>query len=93
MRPAAACPPSPVRRRVRGRNGASRGRPAELAFGDGAHRCPGAAVAVLEADVLLSRLFAPDGLRMTGRPRVSFEDEAGGYRTREPTVTVPGSAK
>ncbi|KPI30616.1 cytochrome P450 [Actinobacteria bacterium OV320] len=67
--------------------------PAGLAFGDGAHRCPGAAVAVLEADVLLSRLFALDGLRMTGRPRVSFKDEIGGYEIRELTVTVPRSAR
>lgn len=67
--------------------------PAGLAFGDGAHRCPGAAVAVLEADVLLSRLFALDGLRMTGRPRVSFKDEIGGYEIRELTVTVPRPAK
>ncbi|MFE7930505.1 cytochrome P450 [Streptomyces sp. NPDC057456] len=67
--------------------------PAGLAFGDGAHRCPGAAVAVLEADVLLSRLFALDGLRMSGRPRVSFKDEIGGYEIRELTVTVPRSAR
>ncbi|MFD7934139.1 cytochrome P450 [Streptomyces sp. NPDC059755] len=67
--------------------------PAGLAFGDGAHRCPGAVVAVLEADVLLSRLFALDGLRMTGRPRVSFKGEIGGYEIRELTVTVPRSAK
>lgn len=62
--------------------------PAGLAFGDGAHRCPGAGVAVLEADALLSRLFALDGLRMTGRPRVSFKDEIGGYEIRDLTVTV-----
>ncbi|MFJ8108114.1 cytochrome P450 [Streptomyces sp. NPDC096132] len=62
---------------------------AGLAFGDGAHRCPGASVAVLEADVLLSRLFALDGLRMTGVPRVSFKDEIGGYEIRNLTVTVP----
>lgn len=62
---------------------------AGLAFGDGAHRCPGAGVAVLEADVLLSRLFALDGLRMTSSPRVSFKDEIGGYEIRNLTVTVP----
>ncbi|MEV1068710.1 cytochrome P450 [Streptomyces sp. NPDC050263] len=61
---------------------------AGLAFGDGAHRCPGAGVAVLEADVLLSRLFALDGLRMVGRPRVSFKDEIGGYEIRNLTVTT-----
>lgn len=62
---------------------------AGLAFGDGAHRCPGASVAVLEADVLLSRLFALDGLRMAGVPRVSFKDEIGGYEIRDLAVTVP----
>ncbi|WP_340374138.1 cytochrome P450 [Streptomyces sp. SS7] len=62
---------------------------AGLAFGDGAHRCPGASVAVLEADVLLSRLFALGGLRMTGVPRVSFKDETGGYEIRDLAVTVP----
>lgn len=61
---------------------------AGLAFGDGPHRCPGAAVAVLEADVLLSRLFALDGLRMTGEPRVSFKDDIGGYEIRNLTVAV-----
>ncbi|GAB7106433.1 cytochrome P450 [Streptomyces phaeofaciens JCM 4814] len=62
---------------------------AGLAFGDGAHRCPGAGVAVLEADVLLSRLFALDGLRVTGVPRVSFKDEIGGYEIRNLTVSLP----
>jgi cytochrome P450 len=64
--------------------------PAGLAFGDGPHRCPGAAVAVLETDVLLSRLFALDGLRMTGEPRVSFKDDIGGYEIRNLTVAVSG---
>ena len=63
---------------------------AGLAFGDGAHRCPGASVAVLEADALLSRLFALDGLRMTGVPRVAFKDEIGGYEIRNLTVSAPG---
>ncbi|MFE8017432.1 cytochrome P450 [Streptomyces antibioticus] len=62
---------------------------AGLAFGDGAHRCPGAGVAVLEADVLLSRLFALDGLRTAGVPRVSFKDDIGGYEIRDLTVVLP----
>ncbi|WP_425247051.1 cytochrome P450 [Streptomyces sp. NEAU-NA10] len=61
---------------------------AGLAFGDGAHRCPGASVAVLEADVLLGRLFALDGLRMAGKPRVSFKDDIGGYEIRDLVVSV-----
>ncbi|MFD0312945.1 cytochrome P450 [Streptomyces flavalbus] len=61
---------------------------AGLSFGDGAHRCPGAGVAVLEADVFLSRLFALDGVRMTGAPRVSFKPDIGGYELRGLTVAV-----
>lgn len=63
--------------------------PAGLSFGDGAHRCPGAGVAILEADVFLSRLFALDGVRMTTGPRVSFKDEIGGYEIRNLAVAVP----
>lgn len=63
--------------------------PAGLSFGDGPHRCPGADVALLEADAFLSRLFALDGLRMTTRPRVSFKNDIGGYEIRDLTVTVP----
>ncbi|WP_055490771.1 cytochrome P450 [Streptomyces sp. TP-A0356] len=62
---------------------------AGLSFGDGAHRCPGAGVAILEADVFLSRLFALDGVRMTSEPRVSFKDEIGSYEIRNLTVAVP----
>ncbi|MFE6286276.1 cytochrome P450 [Streptomyces sp. NPDC057877] len=63
---------------------------AGLSFGDGAHRCPGAGVAVLEADVFLSRLFALDGVRMTGEPRISFKEDIGGYELRGLTVAVGG---
>lgn len=62
--------------------------PAGLAFGDGAHRCPRAVVAIQEADIFLSRLFALDGIRMTASPRVSFEDDLGGYEIRGLTVAV-----
>ncbi|WP_225630650.1 cytochrome P450 [Streptomyces solaniscabiei] len=62
---------------------------AGLSFGDGPHRCPGAHIALLETDVFLSRLFALDGLRMTGRPRVGFQEAIGGYEIRGLTVALP----
>ncbi|MFD0663877.1 cytochrome P450 [Thermocatellispora tengchongensis] len=61
---------------------------AALSFGDGAHRCPGAGIAILETDVFLSRLFALEGIRMATAPRVSFKDEIGGYEIRGLTVAI-----
>ncbi|MEU9556253.1 cytochrome P450 [Streptomyces fumanus] len=61
---------------------------AGLSFGDGPHRCPGAHIAVLETDVLLSRLTALDGIRMAGPPRVAFQEAIGGYEIRDLTVAV-----
>ncbi|MDU0291324.1 cytochrome P450 [Saccharothrix longispora] len=59
-----------------------------LSFGDGAHRCPGSHIAVLETDVFLRRLFAVDGLRMVGRPAVSFKEDIAGYELRGLRVAV-----
>ncbi|WP_431876493.1 cytochrome P450 [Amycolatopsis sacchari] len=56
--------------------------PAGLSFGDGPHRCPGAHIAMLETDVLLTRLFALDGFRLEGEPRVTYRDEIGGCEIR-----------
>ncbi|MBA2813521.1 cytochrome P450 [Streptomyces sp. KM273126] len=64
---------------------------AGLSFGDGAHRCPGAVVAIQEADILLTRLFALDGVRMTAQPRISFKDDIGGYEIRGLTVALGGA--
>nr|WP_313905648.1 cytochrome P450 [Streptomyces malaysiensis] len=61
-----------------------------LSFGDGAHKCPGAAIALLETDVFLSRLFALPGIRMASPPRVGFKDEIGSYELRGCTVTLTG---
>ncbi|RCG31207.1 hypothetical protein DQ384_10720 [Sphaerisporangium album] len=54
---------------------------AALSFGGGPHRCPGAGIAILETDVLPSRLFAIDGVR-TAPPRVTFNNDIGGYEIR-----------
>lgn len=64
--------------------------PEGLSFGDGAHKCPGAHVAMLETDIFLTKLFAQPGVRMETPPQVSFNDAIGGYRLRGLTVAVGG---
>ncbi|GAA2353987.1 cytochrome P450 [Saccharopolyspora halophila] len=59
-----------------------------MSFGDGAHRCPGNNIAMLETDVFLTRLFALPGVRMVSEPRVSFNDAIGGYVLRGLVVTT-----
>jgi cytochrome P450 len=63
-----------------------------LSFGDGAHRCPGAPVAILETDLFLSALFAVPGIRMSKPPQVTFNDAIGGYEVRELIVAVEASS-
>ncbi len=66
------CPGRPLRSGVNA---------AALSFGDGAHRCPGQPLALLETDLLLTRLLAL-------RPRIAAEPEIGwdnlieGYQLR-----------
>ena len=54
---------------------------AGLAFGDGAHRCPGQPLALMETDVLLSRLLAARP-RLLSEPRVEWDDLVAGYCLR-----------
>jgi cytochrome P450 len=61
---------------------------AALSFGDGPHRCPGADIALMEANVFLGHLFALEGIRMLTPPRVTFQDEIGGYVIRGLRVAV-----
>lgn len=65
-----------------GRDIAEGGGAAVLSFGDGPHKCPGANIAVLEADVLLHRLFAMPELTMDAPPRVSFKPDIASYELR-----------
>ncbi|MBB5158063.1 cytochrome P450 [Saccharopolyspora phatthalungensis] len=60
-----------------------------LSFGDGAHKCPGANVAILETDVFLRKLFAMPYIRLVKPPKVSFNDAIGGYELRGMVVSVP----
>ncbi|MCX5328780.1 cytochrome P450 [Streptomyces sp. NBC_00140] len=61
---------------------------AALSFGDGPHRCPGADIALMEANVFLGHLFTLEGIRMLTPPRVTFQDEIGGYVIRGLRVAV-----
>ncbi|MFB7333226.1 cytochrome P450 [Streptomyces adustus] len=77
--PTAVCPGRPA---TTGRYAAA------LSFGDGPHRCPGADIAMMETNVFLGHLFALEGIRMLTPPRVTFQDEIGGYVIRGLRVAV-----
>ncbi|MEU4086594.1 cytochrome P450 [Streptomyces aureus] len=77
--PKAVCPGRPA---TTGRYAAA------LSFGDGPHRCPGADIAMMETNVFLGHLFALEGIRMLTTPRVTFQDEIGGYVIRGLRVAV-----
>ena len=54
---------------------------AGLTFGDGAHRCPGQPLAILESDVLLTRLLARSP-RLVSEPEIGWDDLIEGYTLR-----------
>ncbi len=53
-----------------------------MSFGDGAHRCPGAYLAIQETDIFLMRLLALDGLRIEKVPTLTWDDLTAGYELR-----------
>lgn len=65
-----------------GREIADGASPAGLAFGDGAHRCPGAHIALLESDAFLHALLTEPGITLTGGPTVAFRPEIAAYELR-----------
>lgn len=60
-----------------------------LTFGDGAHRCPGEPLALLEADVLLIDLLARRP-RLVREPRLGWDDLVAGYELRGMRVALDG---
>ncbi len=54
---------------------------AALSFGDGAHKCPGQPLALLETDVLLTRLLARRP-RLVGEPTLGWDNLIEGYWLR-----------
>lgn len=57
-----------------------------LSFGDGAHRCPGQHLALLESEVLISRLIRAQPV-IGSEPRIEWDDLTAGYRLRGFTLT------
>lgn len=53
-----------------------------MSFGDGAHRCPGAYVAIQESDIFIRKLLALPGLRMERKPDVKHFKIAESYELR-----------
>ena len=54
---------------------------AVLSFGDGAHKCPGQPMAILESDVLLRRLLARE-VTVVSEPTIEWDDLIAGYALR-----------
>lgn len=54
---------------------------AVMSFGDGNHRCPGNAIALLESDVFLTRLLAQD-LEVVSRPELAWNALIESYELR-----------
>ncbi|WP_205452209.1 cytochrome P450 [Sphingobium estronivorans] len=61
---------------------------AGMAFGDGEHRCPGAGVALAEAEIFLNRLLRVPGLRLEQAPRLGWNPLVTGYELRDCRVAV-----
>lgn len=62
--------------------------PAVLSFGDGAHRCPGQPLAILETDVLLTRLLALSP-QLVREPDLYWDNLIEGYRLRGFELRLP----
>ena len=61
--------------------------PEVMSFGDGAHKCPGNALAIQESDILLTRLFAHP-VSLAREPKLGWDDIISGYALRDVSVTV-----
>lgn len=59
-----------------------------LSFGDGAHRCPGAFVAIQETDILIRKLLQIPTLRLISVPKVGIEDITKSYEIRNVIIAA-----
>lgn len=62
-----------------------------FSFGDGAHRCPGAQVALLETSIFLDRLLRLPGLRMEQKPTIGWVGMIEGYDVSGASITCDRS--
>ena len=68
--------------------GCPKGTAAGMSFGDGAHRCPGAGVALQETAIFLDALLAVPGLRLERAPTVGWNPLITGYELRDAWLTT-----
>jgi cytochrome P450 len=59
-----------------------------LSFGDGAHRCPGAYVALQESDIFLHRLCTLPNVRLARAPDVQWNTLVAGYELRNCIIAI-----
>lgn len=64
-------------------------KPDVLGFGDGAHRCPVAFLAIRETDVLLSRLMRHE-LELVSDVRFGLDDMISSYTVRNVSLRLRG---
>jgi cytochrome P450 len=62
--------------------------PPMMSFGDGHHRCPGAYLAIQEADIFLHKLLAIPNLKLVSEPVIRYKEIIKGYETRNFMVAV-----
>lgn len=67
-----------------------RGSGACLSFGDGAHRCPGAQLALTETRIFIDHLLRLPGIRLATPPRIDWNDALMSYELRGAIVTCDG---
>ncbi len=64
-----------------------------LAFGDGAHRCPGAFLAIKESDMFLRRLLVWNDLEIVQHPRTGSNEIVKGYELRGLRLRLGGKSR
>jgi cytochrome P450 len=69
--------------RLSAQPGSKKPSPSGMSFGDGPHRCPGAAVALQETEIFLDRLLRVPGIRMEKPPSVSWNPLIESYEIRK----------
>jgi cytochrome P450 len=61
---------------------------AVMSFGDGAHRCPGAFIAIQESDIFLQKLLGIETLRIEREPELVFNRTVQGYEVHDLPIVV-----
>jgi cytochrome P450 len=74
--------------RLRPERGEKKAMQGLMSFGDGNHRCPGAAVALQETAIFLERLFRVPGLSLREGPVLAWNTLTVGYELRDAILTV-----